>query len=206
MSPSTMYCLDAAHRGFVGVFAEIRHFRLRLGAHVVRDVHRRTQFFEQFLEAALRPTKRARHFGFRVNDQRELAGEVVDNRDLFREQQQNVGRAERIVELGAGQPRLDVAHRVVAEAADQPAREARQIVAWRHLDALHELGDVIERVAVIAPLDQPVAGEQQRRALVHFDARVGRQADHRIAAEALAALHRFEQVAVGLVGEFQVDG
>jgi hypothetical protein len=50
-----------------------------------------------------------------------------------------------------------------------------------------------------------VAGEHHDRALDHGDARAGSQADEGIAAEALAALHRFEQVGVGLVGQLEVD-
>ena len=38
-----------------------------------------------------------------------------------------------------------------------------------------------------------------------FEARFGRQPDERIAPEALAALHRFEQIRPGAVGELEVD-
>jgi hypothetical protein len=72
--------------------------------------------------------------------------------------------------LGLGQARLDVAHGVVAEAAHQAAGKARQVVARRHLDAVHELGDEVERVAVVAALDQAVVGEQQHRVAMHLDA------------------------------------
>ena len=40
---------------------------------------------------------------------------------------------------------------------------------------------------------------------LHGDARARWQADEGIAAEALAALHRFEQVGIGPVGELEVD-
>ena len=198
--------LGALHGSLEGLFTKARHLGLRLAAHVFRHRNRCAQFVDQFAQAALGATKRARHFRLGIHHQGELAGEVVDNRDLFGEQQQDVRRADRVVFFGAGQTRLDVTHRVVTEAADQAAGKTRQALVGRHLDALHELGHVIERIAIVATLDQAVAGEQQRAALVHFDTRVGRQADHRIATKALAALHRFEQVGVGLVGQLQVNG
>jgi hypothetical protein len=86
--------------------------------------------------------------------QGQLAGEVVDDGDLFGQQQQDVGRAEGVGLAGLGEARLDVAHRVVAEAAHQAAGKARQAVARRHLDAGLELGDEIEGVAVVAALDR----------------------------------------------------
>ena len=79
------------------------------------------------------------------------------------------------------------------------------MVAGRHLDAVHELGHVVERIAVVATFDEAVVGEQQHRAAMHFDARRGGQTDDRVASEALAALHGFEQVGVGRVGQLQVN-
>jgi hypothetical protein len=61
------------------------------------------------------------------------------------------------------------------------------------------------RVAVVAALDQAVVGEQQHRVAAGLDAGRGGEADDRVAAEALATLHGFEQVAVGRVGELQVN-
>jgi hypothetical protein len=100
---------------------------------------------------------------------------------------------------------FDVAHRVVAEGADQAAAEARQAGQVGHLEARHELGNEAHRVAVVASLGDAVAAEHHDRALDHRDARAGSQADEGIAAEALAALHRFEQVGVGVVGQLEVD-
>jgi hypothetical protein len=84
------------------------------------------------------------HVGLGVHHQGQLAGEVVDDGDLFGQQQQDVGRAEGVGLAGLGQARLDVAHGVVAEAAHQAAGKARQVVARRHLDAVLELGDEVE--------------------------------------------------------------
>jgi hypothetical protein len=118
--------------------------------------------------------------------QGQLAGEVVDDGDLFGQQQQDVGRAEGVGLAGLGEARLDVAHRVVAEAAHQAAGKARQAVARRHLDAGLELGDEIEGVAVVAALDQAVVGEQQHGVAAGLDAGRRGEADDRVAAETLA--------------------
>src|SRR3989304_4947817 len=58
--------------------------------------------------------------------QRELAGQVVDDREFLRQQQQDVGRADGIGFVRPGKPPLDVAHRVVAEVTDESPAEARQ--------------------------------------------------------------------------------
>ena len=177
----------------------------RFGAHIGGDVDRRAQPGDEFFEPRACAGIRVGRAGFGIHHQRELAGEVVDDGDFLRQHQQDVGRAERVVVLRPGQPRLDVAHRVVAEATDQPAGKARQAVARRHLDARHELADKVERVDVVALLDHALAHPQQGRTVVGLDARVGGEPDDRIAAKALAALHRFEQVGVRRVGQFQVD-
>jgi hypothetical protein len=49
----------------------------------------------------------------------------------------------------SGQPRLDVAHGVVAEVAGQSAAEARQPRPQRHLEALLVGVDEVQRVAFV---------------------------------------------------------
>ena len=72
------------------------------------------------------------------------------------------------------QLRLDVAHRVVAEVADEAAAEARQAGARRQLEARLILADEGQRVAVVAPLGDAVAGEHHDVAAVGGDARAAR--------------------------------
>jgi hypothetical protein len=108
-----------------------RSGRLRRRGPLGRHRDRLAQPGQQFLQPRLGALVGAGHAGLGVHHQRQLAGEVVDDGDLLGEQQQDVGRAELVGFLRLGQLRLDVAHRVVAEAADQAAAEARQAGARR---------------------------------------------------------------------------
>ena len=54
--------------------------------------------------------------------------------------------------------------------------------------------------------DQLVVAILAAGGAAHFEAGLGGQADEGIAAEALAALHRLEQIGPGLVGELEVNG
>ena len=104
---------------------------------------------------------------------------------------------------------LDVAHRVVAEIARQAAAETRHAGAQRDVEARLVLLDECQRVAVMGFADLAVVQHLGARA-AGADHRARRQADERIAAEALAAHHRFHQAghAAGLgagMGQLQVD-
>lgn len=172
----------------------------------IRDFVRKSEPLEQFLQAFLGAAIGARHLGLGIDHQRELAGEVVDDGELFGDEQQDVGRTDRVGLLDAGEPRFDVAHRVVAEVTHEPAEETRQPGARRHLDAVEILTDEGERIAVIAPLHEPVAVQQQGAAAIDFEAHGAGEPDHGVAPETLAALHRFEQVAPRPVGELEIQG
>jgi hypothetical protein len=198
--------LGLLHGSLEGFLAEARNRLGRRGAVLGRHVDRLAQLADQLLQAPHGTRVGVGDFRLGIHHQGELARQVVDDGDFFGQQQQDVRRVQFVLLLGLGQARLDVAHRVVAEAAHQAAGKARQVVARRHLDAVHELGDVVERIAIVAAFDQAVVGQQQHRAAMHFDARGGGQADDRVAAETLAALHGFEQVGVGRVGQLQVNG
>ena len=103
-----------------------------------------------------------------------------------------------------GELRLDVAHRVVAEGAGEPAAESRQPRTRRHAVAAQERADEVERVAVV-PLDDGAAVVDLDRRAARADAHPRRQADERVAAEALAAHDGLEQERVLLVRELDVE-
>jgi hypothetical protein len=73
--------------------------------------------------------------GVGVDDEGELAGQVVHHRQLVREHEQDVRGVDGIRLARAGQLLLDVAHRVVAEVAAQAAREAGHAGHRRSLEA-----------------------------------------------------------------------
>src|SRR5262249_45086751 len=106
---------------------------------------------------------------------------------------------------GARQLAFDIAHGVVTEEADQSAAKARQTRTQRCLEAGLASADEFQRILVLACLKQLVVAIFGTVAPADFEARVSRQSDERIAAEALTALHRFEQVGPGTVGELEVD-
>ena len=99
---------------------------------------------------------------------------------------------------------LDAAHGVVAEVADEPAGHARQPRDVGYAVVAQACRDPVERVDVVVALDRLAVADHAELARPHLDARRARQADDRVAAPLLAAVHRLEQEAVGPVGELQV--
>ena len=201
--------LGARHRLQVILLGEFAH---AVGAHRSRG-HRRIDRAPQHGAQVLQPLARFGE-GFRlarvgVHDQVQLAGQVVDHRQFFGHQQLDLGQAEVVRRRRIRQPRLDVAHRVVAEIAGQAAAEARHAGTDGDLVARLESGDEFKRITfgalhhfiVFQHFDAVAEAAQQGR---------GRQADEGIAAEALAADHRFQQEgilagALGL-GQLQIQG
>ena len=90
--------------------------------------------------------------GIGVDDQIDLAGQVVDHRHFFRQHQQDVRRAQHVRLDGAGQLFLDVADGVVAEIARQPAGEARQTGVLGHFEARGVILDELQRIVGFNPL------------------------------------------------------
>ena len=113
-------------------------------------------------QAPARARVRLGHGRVGVDDQVEPAREVVDDRELLALHEQDVGHADRVGPRSRrgrrGEPRLDVAHRVVAEVAGEAAAEARQAGPERDLEAGLPGGDEVERVAVVG-LDDPAVGD-----------------------------------------------
>ncbi len=100
---------------------------------------------------------------------------------------------------------LDITHAVVTEVTDQAAVETRQTGDGRHVVARLEGFDEGQRVFNVVAFGLDAINGDADVMVVNPQHGAARQADDRVTAPFLAALHRFEQVGVGLVGQFQVD-
>ena len=98
---------------------------------------------------------------------------------------------------------FEMVNALVAEIAHQSAGEARQLGDFGRFETGVELFDNVQRVAFVR-FGQLVVAVDFGGAAGHFEISVARQADERIAPEAFAAHHGFEQVGKRAVGEFQV--
>jgi hypothetical protein len=107
---------------------------------------------------------------------------------------------------GARDALLDVANRVVREVAREPAREAQRGAGRRSAEALHVRVDESERIARLLAADHGSIAHHAHHLAADLDRLARRQAHDRIAPEALAADHRFQQVGAGRVGELEIDG
>jgi len=173
----------------------------------VRRLDRPGQFRLQLAQPLPGARVRLRLARVGVDDQVDAAGEVVDDRHFFRQQQQDVRHAE-VVRLRMRELLLDHAHDVVAEVPREAAGEARQSRSLRDLELPGEALDGRQRIA-LDRLDHVTVFDDFRHrpafANEGTDRRARRQADEGIAAEAFAAHHRLEQETVRLVGELQVQ-
>ena len=134
-----------------------------------------------------------------------LARQVVEYHHRVGHHQQDIRHAQR-VRVGAGaQALFHITHAVVAEVADQAAVETRQAGNVGNLVAVLEGFNERQRVFDIVAFHFHAILQDADVVAMHTHHRARRQADHRVTAPLLAALHRFEQVRVGLVSQFQVD-
>ena len=199
--------LGGVDRRTVGVVAEAGHRGHRHAARRVRFAQRRLQPRRQRFEPQMRVHQRVRLRRVGIDDEGEPAGQVVEHRQFVGQQQVDVRHAERIGLVPAGfEPVLDIAHHVVAEVADQPAGEARQARQIGHPVAVDEVLHEAERVGRLAVLDLDLVTQHADVVATHDDARLRRQAENGVAAPALAALHRFEQIGVRRVGQLEIGG
>ncbi|MNZ87010.1 hypothetical protein D3C78_1058560 [compost metagenome] len=134
-----------------------------------------------------------------------LAGQVVEHHHGVGNHQQDVRIAQRVRVRALRQALLDVAHAVIAEVADQPAVEARQSRQGRYAVAVLELFDEGQRVFALETLGLDVVDLDARTAAMDTQHGAAGQADDRVAAPLLTALHGLEQIGVRPIGEFQVD-
>ncbi len=144
-----------------------------------------------------------------VDDEVELAEHVVHHRQLVRHQEQHVGRSQRVGLAAGERGRLDMLHRLVAEVADEPPAEAQRRRNGGHAIALQIVAHVLEWVGVLEALEAHVRAARVAHKAAHdsaarLDALRAREADERIAPEALAADHRLEQIGKWAVRELGV--
>ena len=199
--------LGAPHRMLEAVGAEFA-FGLRQRARgLERDRHRLAQPAAQRLQPIAGLRIGIGCAGVGVDDQVDLAGEIVDDGELLGEQEQDIGNAGE--SLGGrrrpvGEPRLDVPHGVVAEVAGESAAKPRQPGPRRGAEAAHVLADERQRIALVA-LDHGSAFVDLDRRAARTDADLRRQSDERIAPEPLAPDHGFEEEGVRPVRQLDVE-
>ena len=198
--------LRLLHRGLERRLAEIGLRLAQRAAPLGHPIQGQAQRSRQLAQPLPRVLVRA--FPGRVGeyDQVQPAGQVVDHRELLGQEQQHVRAAERVgLEPAAREPRLDPARRVVAEVAHESAAQPRQARQFRRLESREKTAHEFQRIDALGFFHDRVAVRDGDVAPHGAHRRARRQADERIAAEALAADHRFEQVGIGPVGQLEID-
>jgi len=199
--------LRARHRGLERRLAELARGFGPGHRGLVGNGDRDPQLPAQFVEPRDAARVGVRRLRIHVDDERDAARQVVDDREFLGQHQEEVrdsGEAGRRGFAPAFEAALDVAHGVVAEHPREPAAEARQARQRRRAKALHEAAHELDRVALV-PFDDLSAFDHFDRPAARLDARARGQSDERIASEPLAADDRFEQVAVARSRELQVQ-
>jgi len=102
------------------------------------------------------------------------------------------------------QLRFDITYRVVAEVADQPTVELGQAVGLRNPETSQVILDKAERIITAFIVNDFVANLDADPFPAHREPRVAGHADDRVAPPFLSALHRFEQIGVRLIGQFEI--
>ena len=153
------------------------------------------QFVRQLGQATLGAEVRFRRLRVGPNDEVEAAREVVNHRQFFGLQELDVRRADAARLHHARELFLDEAHGFVAKVARQPATKTRQPRRQQRLEARLVGGDEVQRVAFVS-LHHLAIGDDFGSHARGAHQRARRQADERIAPEALAADHGFEQEGV----------
>lgn len=134
-----------------------------------------------------------------------LAGQVVEHHHRVGNHQQDVRHTQRVGVRAFAQALLHITHAVVAEIPHQAAIETRQTSNGWHVVARLEGFDEGQRVLHIVAFDLDAIMGDADVMVMHPQDRAARQADDRVTAPLFAALHRFQQIGIGLVGQFQVD-
>ena len=141
----------------------------------------------------------------RIDDEIELAREIVDDGELLGYEQQHVRATERIgLEPSSGEPRLDPAHRVVSEISDQASAEPGQAREFRDAIARKKFAHENERIGRLGFFRDSVSMHHRHQAPDGPQPYRSCQSDERIAPEALSAHYGLKQIAVGTIGKLQI--
>ena len=192
-------------------FGKVPLCRVSLAGFDDRGADRVLELFFQVAQPLFRAHVGLGRGGVGVDDQVELARQVVDDSQLFALQQQDIWRAQGVGRAGFFEFFLDVTHRVIAKIARQTAAKTRQTRAQGHFETLLILLNEVQRVAhggfchfTVAQhfgfgFSAETAGAQQS---------AGGQANEAVASKPFAAHHRFKQKTVFAVvlgvGQLQV--
>ena len=201
--------LDPPHRvleavlGEAGYEFDLMRGRMRAVGRIERA--RAAQQFAPVIQTLLGAGIGALHRWVHQGDQVQPPRQVVEHHHILGHQQQDVRVVHRVGIGAARQFGLDVADGVVAEIADQATDEARQTLAGsRHPITGLELLNPGQRVRAVQRFDDLAGVLDGYTLATHPDDLAAGQADDGVAAPLLAALHRFEQVAVRRVGQFEI--
>ncbi len=157
-----------------GVLAEFGLRRHRLRRHLGRHRDRLAQRLEQHRQLHLRFGVGTFAARIRVDDEVELAREIVDDRKPVGQHQQDVRCTDGIGLVAFGDAFLDIPHRLVAEVADESAGESRQPGDCRRLEPRVRLAHPFERIRLLALRQQRVAAVFAAEMAAHFEAQFGR--------------------------------
>ncbi len=133
-----------------------------------------------------------------VHDEGELAREVINHRQLFGLQQQDVGHAQIIGRARVHEFLFDMAHGVVTKVACQAAAKTWQSLTQRHFETLLVVGHKIERVACVSFDHHAIGHHLGLRGIAKTTCTQQRtrwQTNEAVTPKALTAHHGFEQEA-----------
>ncbi len=203
--------LDARHRRFVTFAAHARHKGI-LGHGVARQIdggqfgNRTVQTGLDFVEAPLGLTIAIGIVAVTVDNQDNLASQIVEDHHFVGNDQQDIRHLQFIRRRTVPQPGLHVAHRVVAEIAHQPTAKTGQIRGFHGAVTRLEVFDEGQGIVAVKGFEHLAVPFDAHLVAVNPEHGATGQTDHGITAPLLATLHGFEQIRIRTPGQFQVGG
>jgi len=134
-----------------------------------------------------------------------LASQVIEHHHGVRHHQQNIRHAQWIRVRALAQTLLHITHAVITKIAHQATVETRQTGDGRHVVAGLEFFNEGQRVLHFAGFDLDTVMGHADLVIMHTQHGAAWQANDRITPPLLTALHRLQQIGVGLIGQFQID-
>jgi len=167
--------------------------------------NRLTQLFKQGLEPGLTFFISIRLRRIDQHDRVHLAGQVIEHHHGVRHHQQDIRHAQWIRVRAFAQTLLHITHAVITEIAHQATVEARQTGNGRHVVTGLEFFNERQRILRFAGFNLDTVMGHADLVIMHPQHRAAWQANDRITPPLFAALHRLQQIGVGLIGQLQVD-